>query len=58
MIEIHETKHPRKRLTVDLPSGTLAALKIHAAQRELTIREIVVKLLQKTLKEKDSDIGL
>lgn len=58
MIEIHETKHPRERLTVDLPSGTLTALKVHAAQRELTIREVVVTLLQKTLKEKDADIGL
>lgn len=39
-----------KRLTVDLPSGTLAALKIYVAQRETTIREVVTSLLIKEIK--------
>ena len=39
-----------KRLTVDLPAGTLAALKIHVAQRETTIREVVTSLLIKEIK--------
>ncbi len=39
-----------KRLTVDLPAGTLAALKILVAQRETTIREVVSSLLIKEIK--------
>lgn len=34
------------RLTVDLPSGTLAALKVHVAQRETTIRNVVTHLVK------------
>ncbi|MBB4283902.1 hypothetical protein GGE43_004751 [Agrobacterium tumefaciens] len=54
----HQAGSPRRdradRLTVDLPSGTLTALKVHAAQREMTIREIVVALLRTTLNGKNS----
>lgn len=39
------------RLTVDLPSGTLTALKVHAAQHEMTIREVVTTLVQKAIKQ-------
>lgn len=39
----------RDRLTVDLPRGTLTALKIHAAQREMTIREVVTDLVLQAL---------
>ncbi|MCZ7932351.1 hypothetical protein O9X90_08515 [Agrobacterium leguminum] len=39
------------RLTVDLPSGTLTALKVHAAQHEMTIREVVTSLVQKAIKQ-------
>lgn len=40
------------RLTVDLPAGTLTALKIHVAQRETTIREVVTHLIkQEIIKE-------
>jgi hypothetical protein len=35
-----------ERLTVDLPAGTLTALKVHVAQRETTIREVVTNLVQ------------
>lgn len=38
-----------ERLTVDLPAGTLTALKIHVAQRETTIREVVTGLVQKEI---------
>ena len=37
------------RLTVDLPAGTLTALKIHAAQRETTIREVVTDLIEREI---------
>lgn len=37
------------RLTVDLPAGTLAALKIHVANRETTIREVVTRLVRKEI---------
>lgn len=39
-----------ERLTVELPAGTLTALKIHAARRERTIREIVTKLVESEIK--------
>lgn len=35
-----------RRLTVDLPAETFAALKIHVAQNETTIRAIVTALIQ------------
>lgn len=38
-----------ERLTVDLPAGILTALKIHVAQRETTIREVVTGLVQKEI---------
>ena len=41
-----------ERLTVELPTGTLTALKIHVAQRETTIRALVTGLVQTALKEK------
>jgi len=41
-----------ERLSVDLPPGTLAALKIHAVLRETTIREVVTSLVQKELEGK------
>lgn len=37
------------RLTVDLPTGTLTALKIHVAQRETTIRAVVTSLIKKEI---------
>lgn len=39
------------RLTVDLPPGTLTALKIHVAQRETTIREVVTALVKKEISQ-------
>ncbi|MGO6813388.1 hypothetical protein ACCS67_00700 [Rhizobium brockwellii] len=33
------------RLTVNIPKETLTALKIHAAQRDTTIREVVTDLI-------------
>lgn len=41
-----------ERLTVELPAGTLMALKIHAAQRETTIRAFVTSLVQTALDQK------
>jgi hypothetical protein len=41
--------HPRERLSVDLPTGTLTALKVHAAHHEMTIREVVTTLVQKAI---------
>ena len=41
-----------ERLTVELPAGTLTALKIHAAQRETTIRALVTGLVQNALEQK------
>lgn len=35
------------RLTVDLPRKTMTALKIHAAERDTTIRKVVTDLLRK-----------
>lgn len=49
MTEIPRNEHARERLTVDLPAGTLTALKIHVAQRELTIREIVTTLIKREI---------
>jgi len=50
----HEGNPPRRyrseRLTVELPAGTLTALKIHVAQREVTIREVVTRLVQDAIK--------
>lgn len=39
-----------KRLTVDLSTGTLVALKTLVAQREMTIREVVTSVLIKAIK--------
>lgn len=50
MSEIPKSGHPRERLSVDLPSGTLTALKVYAAQRETTIREVVTSLLINEIK--------
>lgn len=36
-----ERRSRTERLTVDLPAGTLAALKIHVALRETTIRDVI-----------------
>lgn len=47
-----EGRSRAERLTVELPTGTLTALKIHAAQRETTIRAFVTSLLQKALTQK------
>lgn len=41
-----------ERLTVDLPAGMLAVLKVHVAQRETTIREIVTVLIQDEIDSK------
>lgn len=41
-----ERRSHTSRLTVDLPSGTLTALKIHVARRETTIRAVVTSLIQ------------
>jgi hypothetical protein len=38
-----------ERLTVDLPAGMLTAVKIHAAQQEATIREVVTLLIEKEI---------
>lgn len=40
------------RLTVNLPAGTLTALKIHVAQRETTIREVVTDLIERAIVKK------
>jgi len=42
------------RLTVDLPVGVLTALKVHAAQHDVTIREVVTSLIQQTLKQENN----
>lgn len=55
-----ETKPPDKalrrdgrsyasRLTVNIPKDTLTALKIHAAQRDTTIREVVIDLIERAI---------
>jgi hypothetical protein len=44
-----------RRLTVDLPKGTLSALKIHAIQRETTIREFVTDLIQNAVCKEGAD---
>ncbi|MBN9054544.1 MAG: hypothetical protein J0H80_12380 [Rhizobiales bacterium] len=49
---LREGRSRAERLTVELPTGTLMALKIHAAQRETTIRAFVTSLVQTALKEK------
>lgn len=51
MTDTETTTQPRRerradRLTVDMPPGTLAALKVHVAQRETTIREVVTNLVK------------
>lgn len=40
-----------ERLTVDLPAGTLTALKIHVARHRTTIREVVTKLVQHEIRQ-------
>lgn len=47
-----EGRSHAERLTVELPTGTLTALKVHVAQRETTIRAFVTDLLKTVLKEK------
>lgn len=42
-------RRPAERLSVDVPPGTLAALKIHAAQRDTTIREVVTDLIEREI---------
>lgn len=37
------------RLTVNIPKDTLTALKIHAAQRDTTIREVVTDLIEREI---------
>lgn len=37
------------RLTVDIPKTTLTALKIHAAQHDTTIREVVTDLIEREI---------
>ena len=44
-----ERRSRAERLTVNLPAGTLTALKIHVARRETTIREVVTALVLKTV---------
>ncbi|MGX5722829.1 hypothetical protein [Shinella zoogloeoides] len=34
-----------RKLTVEMPAETLTALKIHAAQRQTTVRQIVTRLV-------------
>jgi hypothetical protein len=38
-----------ERLTVDVPPGTLTALKIHAALHNTTIREVITGLVHQAL---------
>lgn len=51
----NKNAHPRdrrsyvSRLTVVLPSETMTALKIHAAARRMTIREIITDMVRKEL---------
>lgn len=40
-----------ERLTVDLPAGTLTALKVHVAHCETTIREVVTNLVHQEIKQ-------
>lgn len=47
-----EGRSHAERLTVELPTGTLTALKIHVAQRETTIRAFVTGLVQTALEQK------
>lgn len=47
-----EGRSRAERLTVELPKGTMATLKIHVAQRETTIRAFVTDLIKTVLKEK------
>ncbi|WP_153511161.1 hypothetical protein [Rhizobium rhizogenes] len=51
-MELMRARKSPQRLTVNLPPGTLAALKIHAVQRETTIREVVTILVQTVLEQK------
>lgn len=44
-----ERRSHADRLTVELPSGTLTALKIHVARRETTIRAVVTTLIQREI---------
>ena len=44
-----EGRSHASRLTINIPKGTLTALKIHVARRETTIREIVTNLIQKEI---------
>ncbi|RCW23173.1 hypothetical protein DFR48_10742 [Ciceribacter lividus] len=37
------------RLTVNLPAGTLTALKVHVAQHKTTIREVVTNLIEREI---------
>lgn len=56
MTDTETTTQPRQqrradRLTVDLPTGTLAALKVHVAQRGRTIREVVTALVKSEISQ-------
>lgn len=44
---LRERRSHVSRLTVDLSKETLTALKVHAAARERTIREVVTDLVTK-----------
>jgi len=46
-----EGRSHAERLTVELPIGMMTALKIHAAQRETTIRALVTDLVQTVLED-------
>jgi len=47
---LRERRSHVSRLTVDLSKETLTALKIHAAARERTIRDVVTDLVTKEVK--------
>ncbi len=56
MTDTETTIQPRRerradRLTVDMPPGTLAALKVHVAQRGRTIRELVTALVKSEISQ-------
>ncbi|GGB03675.1 hypothetical protein GCM10011491_34810 [Brucella endophytica] len=49
-----EQRSHAARLTISLPRDTHAALKIHAAQRQTTIREIVTDLVHKEIEQENA----
>jgi hypothetical protein len=52
---LRERRSHVRRLTVDLPKGTFSTLKIHAIQRETTIRQFVTDLIQKAVCKEGAD---